>query len=167
MPTDTLVLSFCQETLPDKVRVAWRSTRVRPYVPNPVRCFKCQAYGHMASSCRGKERCGRCSSFEHKSCVCKAAKPRCACGGEHEAWSRDCPKLVAEKQKARDRVNAGTRRPVAQPPLEHRATATKPQSQTAKLSSPYRSALTGRGAPSAEDSRATTRATPAGGYHGK
>ena len=32
VPTDTLVLSFCQKTLPGKVRVAWRSTRVRPYV---------------------------------------------------------------------------------------------------------------------------------------
>ena len=143
VPTDTLVLSFCQETLPAKVRVAWRSTRVRPYVPNPIRCFKCQAYGHMASSCRGKERCGRCSSTEHKSSACKAAKPRCACSGEHEAWSRDCPKLLEEKRKAKDRVNGGTRRTVAQPPPEPRTSTTEPQSQTAELSTPYRSALTG------------------------
>ena len=70
----------------------------------------------MASSCRGRERCGRCSSTEHKSSTCKAAKPRCACGGEHEAWSRDCPKLLEENRKAKDRVNGGTRRTVAQPP---------------------------------------------------
>ena len=82
MRYNTFVLSCSRETLAAKVRVAWRSTRVRPYVRNPVRCFKCQAYGHMASSCRGKERCGWCSSFEHKSAR-KAAKPRCACGGEH------------------------------------------------------------------------------------
>ena len=139
VPSDTFVLSFSQEILPAKVRVAWRSARVRPYVPNPVRCFKCQSYGHMASSCRGKERCGRCASFDHKTSACQATKPKCACGGDHECWSRDCPKLAAEKQKAKDK--AGVSRPPARALPEHSTPTLPPQLETVEAAISYRNAL--------------------------
>ena len=97
VPTDTLVLSFVGEQLPEKVRVAWRNVKVRQYVPNPVRCFKCQEYGHMASSCKGKERCARCSTIGHSSSSCRAVKAKCTCGGEHEVWARVSEAQGAEK----------------------------------------------------------------------
>ena len=117
IPTDTIVLSFSCEQLPDKVRVAWRSVRVRPYVPNPIRCYKCQMYGHMASSCKGKERCARCSTVGHNSSQCRAARTKCTCGGDHPVWSKDCPKLQAEVKRAKARVSGSTKRiDTPQPP---------------------------------------------------
>ena len=142
-PSDTLVLSFSGESLPERVRVAWRSARVRPYVPNPVRCYKCQAYGHMAAGCGGQERCARCSSTDHKSADCKAAKPKCICGGDHEAWARDCPTLLAEKKKIKNRVSASMRKTMLPPPPDRPIAipTTSHQPQTTATRTPYRDAL--------------------------
>ena len=152
--SDTLVLSFSRDELPEKVRVTWRSIRVRPYIPNPVRCFKCQAYGHMANACKGRERCARCSATGHNSSSCESPKPRCTCGGEHEAWSRECPRLEAERKKVREKVTGTGRRATAPPRPTNRlnghtdpATSSLQQSQPAPESTAYRDALVGEARP--------------------
>ena len=64
---------------------------VRLYVPPPLRCFKCQKYGHVAAVCKGKQRCGRCAG-EHEYGKCeRGAKLKCCnCGGEHTSAYRGC-----------------------------------------------------------------------------
>ena len=107
--TGTLLLTFSDPTLPDKVQVAWQSVRVRPYIPNPIRCFRCQAFGHMASNCKSAERCKRCGGTDHKSETCTAVKPKCAgCEGEHEAWDRACPRLKEAKDSLKRKVGVKT-----------------------------------------------------------
>ena len=102
--TNTVLLSFRDRELPDKVRVGWRRVAVRKYVPDPTRCFRCQRFGHVARSCKGKERCGKCSALGHSSKSCEESELKCAgCDGNHEAWSRSCPTLLAERQKLRDK----------------------------------------------------------------
>ena len=148
VPSDSLVLTFSQENLPSKIRIAWRNAAVRPYAPYPLRCFRCQAYGHIASRCRGQERCARCSSLGHSSASCKAS-PKCTCGGDHEVWSRDCPKLQAEKKRARERVS-GTRT-AAPPPSDGTTPAIeRPVQNTGTPATPYRSALLRRKHPPQE-----------------
>ena len=63
MPTSTLVLTFNKSTPPDRIRIISGLTeRVRPYIPLPKRCYKCQQYGHVAKTCRQTVTiCGRCS----------------------------------------------------------------------------------------------------------
>ena len=139
--SDTFVLSFSQNELPEKVRVTWRSIRLRPYIPNPVRCYRCQGYGHVASSCGRTERCARCSATGHKSSSCDAPKPRCTCGGEHEAWSRECPKLEKEKQKVRDRLSGNTKRTETQPRPDDTSAPSRHQPHHAPEPTPYRNAL--------------------------
>ena len=148
--SDTFVLSFSQDELPEKVRVTWRSVRVRPYIPNPVRCFKCQAYGHMANACKGRERCARCSAAGHNSSSCESSKPRCACGGEHEAWSRECPRLEAERKKVKERVAGTVKRTPTEThptnrPKRHPGPAAHSgqQPQPVQESTAYRDALVG------------------------
>ena len=150
VPSDTLVLSFSQEELPSKVRVAWRPARVRPYIPEPVRCYNCQAYGHIASFCRGKERCARCSSLGHKSAACEAAKPKCVCGGDHEVWSRVCPRLQAERKKAKDKASRHVNRTAAPAPSDGLTPMLSRQSLTAPTPAPYRDALMGENHPPQE-----------------
>lgn len=57
----------------------------------PLRCFKCQRYGHVAAICKGKQRCSKCSG-EHEYGKCEeGAKLKCCnCGGEHSAAYGGC-----------------------------------------------------------------------------
>ncbi|GBN46788.1 hypothetical protein AVEN_259152-1, partial [Araneus ventricosus] len=57
VPTKHLILTFNVPTLPKSVIIAYINCPVRPYIPNPLRCYKCQKFGHSIQSCRGTETC--------------------------------------------------------------------------------------------------------------
>ncbi|KAM7293913.1 nucleolar GTP-binding protein 2 [Ixodes scapularis] len=85
-------------TLPQAVKAGYLHCRVRPYVPNPLRCFKCQRFGHGSRSCRGSDTCARCSSKEHLADHCEN-EPKCTnCEGKHAAYSRSCSLWKQEKE---------------------------------------------------------------------
>lgn len=98
--TDTYVLTFRATQLPDSIKVGYLNVRVSTYIPNPLRCFRCQAYGHGKNQCKStKVRCGKCGGDDHEADVCTADKMKCFhCGEEHGAWDRKCPKYLQEKQ---------------------------------------------------------------------
>nr|XP_042902787.1 uncharacterized protein LOC122270227 [Parasteatoda tepidariorum] len=54
--TQHLILTFNSATLSTDIKVGYINCKVRPYVPNPLRCFKCQKFGHSTNHCRGKDR---------------------------------------------------------------------------------------------------------------
>ena len=67
------------------------------------RCFKCQAYGHIASVCKNANKCGKCSR-EHETRDCKAApeNAKCAnCKGKHVSGSSTCPEQLKAVAKYR------------------------------------------------------------------
>ncbi|GFY05982.1 uncharacterized protein TNCV_3862861 [Trichonephila clavipes] len=43
------------------VKAAYLHCPVRPYIPNPPRCFQCQRFGHSKTVCRGQPTCSRCA----------------------------------------------------------------------------------------------------------
>jgi hypothetical protein len=97
-PTNSYQITFGLPTLPTHLTVAYYRLQVRPYIPLPLRCFKCQHFGHSATSCNATEICGNCSAPKHCSGPC-TAPPLCAnCQGSHSAWSRECPKFCEEKR---------------------------------------------------------------------
>lgn len=100
----SVLLEFKDEVLPEKVMVGYMSFRVRAYVPPPIRCFKCQRYGHIASVCKGKQRCGRCGG-EHAygECGSNSTIKCCNCGGDHTAAYGGCirRKQAVEIQQVR------------------------------------------------------------------
>ncbi|XP_046393616.1 uncharacterized protein LOC124161312 [Ischnura elegans] len=94
----SIILKFTSDSLPDKVFVGYTSYPVRPYIPNPVRCFNCQLFGHISSRCRGTAACARCGEGKHENENC-SSKAHCVnCDGDHPVYSRDCPKLKDEKK---------------------------------------------------------------------
>lgn len=56
---DSEFVQFSENELPVKVMVGYVSFHVGAYVSPPLRCSKCQRYGHTVNVCRGKHRCDR------------------------------------------------------------------------------------------------------------
>lgn len=97
--TRHIILTFASSTLPETVKAAFLSCRVRAYIPNPRRCFKCQHYGHGTLACRGKLTCAKCGENDHSSDDCKNTIMKCPnCSGSHAAYSRSCPSFKKEKE---------------------------------------------------------------------
>ena len=44
--SSVVILSFQGET-PERVKIGYLSFKVKPYLREPTRCFKCNAYGHI------------------------------------------------------------------------------------------------------------------------
>lgn len=96
--TKHLILTFNSSVLPETIETGYVKIRVRPYIPNPLRCYKCQRFGHSSQNCRGRMTCAKCSDTEHSSETCSNT-PHCVnCNGEHAAYSRSCPSWKKEKE---------------------------------------------------------------------
>lgn len=67
----SIMILFDEGKLPERIFLGYISYAVCPFVPHPLRCYKCQRYGHVVAVCRGKLRCAR-------------------CGGEHSAGYGGC-----------------------------------------------------------------------------
>ncbi|GFX06658.1 hypothetical protein TNCV_382541 [Trichonephila clavipes] len=59
--TKHLILTFSTSDFPQTVKMAYIRCPVRPYIPNPLRCFQCQRFGHSKTVCRGQPTCSRCA----------------------------------------------------------------------------------------------------------
>ena len=68
--TNTLILNFNTPKIPDSLKICCLNIPVSQYVPNPIRCYKCQRFGHVTSKCKHNEVCARCSATGHKDDTC-------------------------------------------------------------------------------------------------
>ena len=100
--TDNVILTFDTTDLPNEVRVGYVKVRVRPYVPAPMRCYRCQRFGHTKDNCRGRPTCSKCASLEHTDDACESDTLRCVNCGEgqtpHSSYARSCPAYLKEKE---------------------------------------------------------------------
>lgn len=89
--SQSILMEFEGKELPMSIKIGYISFQVRPYVPPPLRCFKCQRYGHIAAVCKGKQRCPKCGE-DHKIEECKedVLEKCCNCGGNHRVTYGGC-----------------------------------------------------------------------------
>ena len=77
------------------------SFKVKPYIREPTKCYKCNAYGHIALNCLNKAKCPRCLG-EHslKECPNKGVEMHCAsCNSmSHHTGQAVCPQRKIEKE---------------------------------------------------------------------
>lgn len=88
-PSPALILTFNVPNLPERVNFGFNSVRVRPYIPNPKRCFNCWKIGHYSSRCASLPLCKICSEIMHDGeCT---SPPKCInCQGLHPSLSTSC-----------------------------------------------------------------------------
>ncbi|XP_064461770.1 uncharacterized protein LOC135371732 [Ornithodoros turicata] len=96
--TRNTILTFDCPTLPERLKVGYLTAEVRPYIPNPLRCFKCNRFGHPSDACRGSACCARCSRQDHDSKECRGPDHCVNCAGDHPSYSRSCPNWKFEKE---------------------------------------------------------------------
>ena len=96
--TNTFILQFNIPTVPPTIKAGFLNIPVEPYVPNPLRCFKCQRFGHHKDRCTKDTICGRCGQQGHDLLTCENPLQCANCNGDHFAYSKECPKWKQEKE---------------------------------------------------------------------
>ena len=121
--TPVWILTFDTTTPPQTIEVEYLRVDVEAFQRKPLRCFKCQRFGHPGKKCRAeKPTCATCGKKEKHNKDCKVA-PRCSnCRKDgHGAASKECPifkqevliqKFISENggsyQQARKALFSGT-----------------------------------------------------------
>ncbi|XP_064462925.1 uncharacterized protein LOC135373766 [Ornithodoros turicata] len=107
------ILTFDCLTLPERLKVGYLTAEVRPYIPNPLRCFMCNCFGNPSDACRGSACCARSSKQDHNSKECEGTDHCVNCTGDHPSYSRSCPKWKFEKEEMHIKVTQKLRYPEA------------------------------------------------------
>lgn len=104
IPTPSIILTFRKSSLPDRIIAGYLSLRVRPYIPNPMRCFNCQRFGHISQNCQQPSVCPSCGKQSHPESEC-LPPPFCPnCEGSHSPRYKGCPTFKEEYQIQKVRV---------------------------------------------------------------
>ena len=98
--TNTYVLTFNSPNLPTVVKIGFMQVKVDVYIPNPLRCYHCQVFGHHENKCGRHAVCCNCGKPEHcaPSGVCDKPAKCVNCSGNHPANSKQCPQWEKEKK---------------------------------------------------------------------
>ena len=105
---NTFLLTFSSPAIPRSIRMGLYNAKVSPYVPNPVRCYRCQTFGHGKGQCKGKVKCFKCGEEDNEGFDCTNDLMCCNCGQPRMASSKDCHFFNTErdtKSKVREKYN--------------------------------------------------------------
>ena len=97
--TNTYFITFSMSTPPEKLRIGYYFVEVKRYIPNPLRCFQCQEFGHSRKFCKKQLKCSKCGCEGHDGSDCHSETLCCVnCKGEHFSSSKSCPVWTLEKE---------------------------------------------------------------------
>ena len=97
-PTNTFVFTFSTPVLPSTVKIGFIQAKVDVYIPNPLKCYQCQIFGHHEHKCGRQAVCANCGMPEHCPSGQCQRPARCAnCLDDHPANSKQCPTWEKEK----------------------------------------------------------------------
>ena len=86
------------EFLPGHLTIGCSYYKLRPFVEEPIQCYRCQRLGHTSHGCTSKERCLLCG-LNHNKTNCTSEHHKCAnCGQAHRANSSEC-KIMKEARE--------------------------------------------------------------------
>lgn len=103
--SESVAIEFEGENTPKKVFLGFMSYPVRIYVPKPLRCYRCQRFGHTAKNCNRQRRCARCGGdHEYGNCGTGTPPKCCSCGGDHNVAYGGCEIMRKETKIQKIRV---------------------------------------------------------------
>jgi hypothetical protein len=82
--------------MPEWVTVLYTRFHVKPYLPNSMRCFRCQKFGHKQTRCTS-DICPKCGMKDHGDTICSWPIRCINCSGSHMSSSPDCRIFLQEK----------------------------------------------------------------------
>ncbi|KAG1653063.1 RNA-directed DNA polymerase from mobile element jockey [Nymphon striatum] len=88
--TGTIILTFNIPEPPKSIKAAYLNVSVDKYIPNPLRCFKCQKFGHHQTSCKHEAVCGRCGETNHTDDGCEKTPCCWNCRGYRSKYDEIC-----------------------------------------------------------------------------
>jgi hypothetical protein len=103
-PTNTIFLTFNNPKLPTAIQVGYLNVKVEPYIPNPIRCFSCQKFGHLSKNCQKPPACANCGSIGHDYNSCDNSSKCLNCEKDHPSSSKKCEKWLIEKEIQKTKV---------------------------------------------------------------
>ena len=97
--TNTWFITFSTSVPPEKLRIGYYFVEVKRYIPNPLRCFQCQEFGHSKKYCKKSLKCWKCGAEGHDGSECHSETLCCVnCKGDHCSSSKSCPVWTLEKE---------------------------------------------------------------------
>ena len=97
--TNTLFVTFRTPTPPEKIKIGYYNVTVNLYIPNPLRCFGCQEFGHSRKFCKKAPKCWKCGREGHEGGECTSDSLCCVnCKGDHYSSSKTCPVWILENE---------------------------------------------------------------------
>ena len=83
---------------------------VRKDIRIPLRCVKCQEYGHMQDLCIGVEKCSNCTSEFHGVDKCDRSPSCVSCGpgSQHPSTAPSCPSFIKKCEALDNRFSKNT-----------------------------------------------------------
>lgn len=102
--TPMYILTFETPNLPQVIKAGYLKLEVRPYIPAPLRCFRCYKFGHITGGCRSNSNhCKNCSSPDHIETDCPNPASCCNCQSNNISYDHDplnisCPTYQKEKK---------------------------------------------------------------------
>ena len=88
--TNTLILTFNTPKIPDSLKIDYLNIPVSQYVPNYIRCYTCQRFGHVTSKCKHNDVCARCPATSHKDDTCTKEHKCVNCEENHASYNKKC-----------------------------------------------------------------------------
>ena len=103
-------LDVANRLLTGRIRVVNHLIHVRKDLHIPIRCVKCQEYGHTQDTCIGVDRCSNCSSEFHQVDKCDSAPAcvSCSAGSKHPSTSSSCPTFLRKCEALNSRFPENT-----------------------------------------------------------
>ena len=97
--SNSVMVTFKGSVLPSHVFYGYLRFTVKLYIPSPLRCYKCQHFGHVADKCRSNFRCAKCGDkHDTRTCTVNDVVKCCNCGGTHKASSPECKQFEQAKE---------------------------------------------------------------------
>ena len=127
---ESILLTFDSPKPPKYIYAGYMRLNVRLYIPNPIRCYKCQKFGHTLKFCSIDAVCDKCGQSGHDASECSNTFKCSNCGEAHSASSRDCSQWKFRKEILKYKVEHDVSYPEAERQIINQRTVPQNTAQT-------------------------------------